>query len=64
MSSEVNYKKALNMKISEMPEYRDRDEVLAMPANSTVVSAAKEMKKRNYGAVVITSKNKVKGIQA
>ena len=46
------------MKISEIPEFKDKNHTLALSENETVFKAAKEMKRFHYGSVVITKPNK------
>lgn len=50
------------MKINEIPEYKDRGEVLNMAATATVESAVQKMRDNNFGSVVITKGRKVEGI--
>jgi signal-transduction protein with cAMP-binding, CBS, and nucleotidyltransferase domain len=50
------------MQITDIPEFKDRGHVLALPSGKTVFDAVKEMKNLNYGAVVVTKNNKIAGI--
>jgi len=50
------------MKISDIPEYHDRREILTMSENVSVYEASKKMKSLGFGAVVITDHSKVTGI--
>ncbi len=50
------------MKISEIPEYRDRKKVLTCGENIALTTAAKKMSDAGYGAVVVVKAGKVAGI--
>lgn len=41
------------MRISELPEYRNRDELLTIGPDATVLDAARKMTERNYGSIVV-----------
>lgn len=43
------------MKISELPEFRNRSKLLTLDAGTTVLDAARIMAERNYGSVVIVN---------
>ena len=45
------------MRISELPEYRNRDELLTIGPDATVLEAARKMTERNYGSIVVTDAN-------
>ena len=45
------------MKISELPEYRNRDELLTIAPDAMVLDAARMMTERNYGSIVVTDAN-------
>ncbi len=42
------------MKISELPEYRNRSELLTIGPEATVLDAAKLMTEKNFGSIVVT----------
>jgi signal-transduction protein with cAMP-binding, CBS, and nucleotidyltransferase domain len=50
------------MKVSEIPEFKDKNHILTVAESCTIYEAAKEMKKFNYGSVVVTKDKKVLGI--
>lgn len=51
------------MRIQEMPEFRNRDAVLARTQDTTVAEAVKAMSDKNYGSCVVTDGNgKLAGI--
>lgn len=50
------------MKISDMPEFRDKSEVLSFEETTGVGKVIDEMAAKNYGAVLATRKGKVVGI--
>ena len=41
------------MKISELPEFRNRSKLLTLAADTTVLDATRAMSEKNYGSVVI-----------
>jgi CBS domain-containing protein len=41
------------MKITEIPEFKDKKELLILKSTETVEAAAKQMTKYNYGATVV-----------
>ena len=41
------------MKISELPEFRNRSKLLTLSADTTVLDATRAMSEKNYGSVVI-----------
>lgn len=50
------------MRISDMPEFRDKSDVLTFKPTDTLATAIAAMSKKNYGAVLITDKDKLVGI--
>lgn len=50
------------MKIIEIPEFKDRGNVLQLTPTTTVYEACQEMAKKNYGSCLITEKSILKGI--
>lgn len=50
------------MKITDIPEFRDKGNVLTFEPNTPVVDAVCEMSNRNYGCAVILEDNKIAGI--
>lgn len=50
------------MRIIDMPEFKDKSEVLTFDSETPVCDAVDAMAKRNYGAVLVTSKKKLAGI--
>lgn len=50
------------MRISDIPEYKDKKQLLMLEKSTLLIDAAKTMKKMNYGAVVVTDKKKLCGI--
>jgi len=51
------------VKISELPEFRNRAKLLTMTADTTVLDAARAMAEKNYGAVVVVDDDgKLEGI--
>lgn len=51
------------MRINDMPEFKDKAEILTFDASTTIAEAVDEMCKNNYGAVLITDdENKLLGI--
>lgn len=42
------------MKISELPEFRNRSKLLTLGADTSVLDASRAMAEKNYGSVVIT----------
>jgi CBS domain-containing protein len=53
----------MTMKISELPEFRNRSRLLTMGADTTVLEAARLMAEKNYGSVVIVDgAEKLEGI--
>ena len=50
------------MKITEIPEFKDKKELLILKSTETVEAAAKQMTKYNYGATVVVDNNKLSGI--
>lgn len=50
------------MKIIEIPEFKDRGNVLQLSPTTTVLDACHEMAKKNYGSCLITDKGVLKGI--
>ena len=51
------------MKISELPEFRNRSRLLTLAGETTVLDASRLMADKNYGSVVVVDKNgKLEGI--
>lgn len=51
------------MKISELPEFRNRSKLLTLAADTTVLAASRAMAEKNYGSVVIVDgEGKLEGI--
>jgi CBS domain-containing protein len=51
------------MKISELPEFRNRSKLLTLPADTSVLDASRAMAEKNYGSVVIVDQaGKLEGI--
>lgn len=51
------------MKISELPEFRNRSKLLTLGAETSVLDASRAMAEKNYGSVVITdAAGKLEGI--
>ena len=51
------------MKISELPEFRNRAKLLTLSADTTVLAACRAMAEKNYGSVVIVdAQGKLEGI--
>jgi CBS domain-containing protein len=51
------------MRITDIPEYHDRKELLTVTKTTTLVETAKKLKKQNCGAAIVVDKNgKVDGI--
>jgi CBS domain-containing protein len=51
------------MKISELPEFRNRSKLLTLGADTSVLDASRAMAEKNYGSVVITdTSGKLEGI--
>jgi CBS domain-containing protein len=50
------------MRISDMPEFRDKTQVHSFEQTTTLDKVIAEMAEKNYGAVLITSKKKLVGI--
>ena len=42
------------MRISELPEYRNRNKLLTIGPDETVLEAARRMSEKNYGSIVVT----------
>lgn len=45
------------MRITDIPEFHDRAEVLTLPPETALTTAAKEMKKRSCGAAIVVNKD-------
>jgi len=50
------------MKINDMPEFKDKDEVLMFPESRPVGDAIDAMAEKNYGAILVTKQGKLSGI--
>ncbi len=50
------------MRIQDMPEFQDKNQVLSFDANDDLCDAVDEMAKKNYGAVLVTRDGKLCGI--
>ena len=50
------------MRISDMPEFRDKTQVLTFDHTAMISEAVDAMAKKNYGAVLITKDSKLTGI--
>jgi len=50
------------MRITEIPEFKDKKQLLLLESTMTVEEAARQMKKFNYGAAVVVDNKKLSGI--
>jgi len=51
------------MRIADMPEFKDKSQVLMFPETTKVLNAVEAMSEKNYGAILIVDKNeKLKGV--
>ena len=50
------------MRISDIPEFKDRSHLLKIDENKYVLDAAKEMALNNYGSIIVTSNGKLAGM--
>ena len=50
------------MRISDMPEFRDKSHILSFEKDIKIAEAVDQMSQRNYGAVLITDQGKLCGI--
>ena len=50
------------MKITEFPQFRNKDKVLTLEETTSVQKAAEEMKKKKYGSTLVTKKGELVGI--
>jgi len=50
------------MKISDMPEFKDKSEVLTFTETTSLSDAIAGMAEKNYGAALVTKKEKLAGI--
>jgi len=50
------------MRIIDMPEFRDKSKVLSFDENTPVGEAIDAMANKNYGAVLVTRKDKLAGV--
>ena len=50
------------MRIIDMPEFRDKTQVLSFDEETTLKKAIDEMADKNYGACLVTRKDKLAGI--
>ncbi len=50
------------MKITEIPEFKDKKALLVLSSKDTVEEAAKQMRKFSYGAAVVVDKKQLSGI--
>jgi CBS domain-containing protein len=50
------------MKIIDIPEYKDKKNLLILDENTSLYDATRQMKERNYGAVIVTRAGKLCGI--
>jgi CBS domain-containing protein len=50
------------MKISEIPEFRDKSSILTMEENEPLLKAIDAMNERNVGAILVTKDGKLSGI--
>ncbi len=50
------------MKINDIPEFKDKSEILTFPHDTNINDVIAGMSEKNYGAAVITDDNKIAGI--
>ncbi len=50
------------MKITEIPEFKDKKELLVLRSGDTVWKAVKKMQENNYGAAIVVENKKLCGI--
>lgn len=50
------------MRIIDMPEFKDKSQVLTFDGGKPIIDAVKVMAEKNYGAVLVTTKGKLAGI--
>ena len=50
------------MRICDMPEFRDKAQVLTFSPNNTIAEAVDAMSEKNYGGILITNNEKLVGI--
>lgn len=50
------------MRILDMPEFKDKTQVLTFSKDTTIADAVDAMSKKNYGAVLITEDKKLLGV--
>ena len=51
------------MRIADMPEFRDKSQILMYPETTKVMDAVEAMSEKNYGAILIVDKSeKLKGV--
>ena len=50
------------MKIRDIPEYHDKNEILMLDEKISVLDATKKMAEKNYGSTVVTRNGKLAGI--
>ena len=50
------------MRITDLPEFRDKQNVMSFEASTTLSDAVAEMAYKNYGACIVTEKGKLAGI--
>ena len=50
------------MRISEMPEFKDKSQVMSFDEETCLIDAIKDMADKNYGACLVTRNDKLAGI--
>ena len=50
------------MRISDIPEFKDKSHVLTISKDTKIIDCVKKMSKHNYGSIIIAEKNKPIGI--
>ncbi len=50
------------MRIVDMPEFKDKSQVLSFDQNTAVCDAVDSMAQKNYGAIIVTKSGKLAGV--
>ena len=50
------------MRIIDMPEFKDKSQVLSFDQNTVVADAVDAMAQKNYGAIIVTKSGKLAGV--
>ncbi len=50
------------MRISDIPEFKDKSQVLIISKEAKIIDCVKKMAKHNYGSIIVTEKSKPIGI--